>query len=83
MSRASAVQVKVTKLCEMLGDQLDQTKSNIEKKQSRTFEELQEELTAMETEVTTQAIQGRTPSRVPEVRHATAGAGRGGRGGGR
>ena len=40
----------MTKLCEMLGDQLDQTKSNIEKKQSRTFEELQEELTAMETE---------------------------------
>jgi splicing factor 3A subunit 3 len=44
------IEVKITKLCEMLGDQLDQTKSNIEKKQSRTFEELQEELTAMETE---------------------------------
>jgi len=44
-------EVKVTKLCEMLGDQLDQTKNNIEKKQSRTFEELQEELDAMEQEV--------------------------------
>jgi len=44
------LEMKVTKLCEMLGDQLDQTKTNIEKKQSRTFEELQEELTAMEAE---------------------------------
>jgi len=47
----SMMEVKVTKLCEMLGDQLDQSKANIEKKQSRTFEELQEELTAMEAEV--------------------------------
>jgi len=47
----SLQEVKITKLCEMLGDQLDQSKSNIEKKQSRTFEELQEELTAMEAEV--------------------------------
>lgn len=44
-------EVKVTKLCEMLGDQLDQTKSNIEKKQSRTFEELQEEIAAQEAEL--------------------------------
>lgn len=44
-------EVKVTKLCEMLGDQLDATKANIEKKQSRTFKELQEELDAMETEI--------------------------------
>ena len=35
----------------MLGDQLDQTTSNIEKKQSRTYEEMQEELTAMAEEV--------------------------------
>lgn len=45
------VEVKITKLCEMLGDQLDQTSSNIEKKQSRTYEEMQEELTAMAEEV--------------------------------
>lgn len=45
------MEVKVTKLCEMLGDQLDQTKSNIEKKQSRTFEELQEELIQQEAEL--------------------------------
>jgi splicing factor 3A subunit 3 len=44
-------EVIVTKLCEMLGDQLDSTKSNIEKKQSRTFQEVQEELDAMETEI--------------------------------
>jgi len=49
--QCSLEEVKVTKLCEMLGDQLDQTKTSIEKKQSRTFEELQEELNAMEQEV--------------------------------